>query len=483
VVRYHTTLGATRTDEDVVTGWTKEQEMRPGKYSLMDFNFETPPVNLQVNVDSVLPPPAGMAFEIYDYPGEYLVPDVGESLATVRIEEEETQTVLTNGASNVRSFVSGYTFNLIEHPRADVNQTYILTSIQHAATEAYEVGGHGEFGYQNHFSCMPLSIRFRPARVTPKPVIQGLQTAIVAGVPGEEIYVDNYGRIKVQFHWDRFGVRDENSSCWIRVAQNWAGKRWGFVFLPRIGQEVVVGFLEGDPDQPMITGCVYNADQIQPYDLPAYQTRSVIRTNTTPGGGACNQIHFEDKAGNEELYMHASGELNIHVEVNRHETVKGERHLEVYKDRHESVGSNTYLKVATDDVAEIGQDLSRKIGGDLVLDVGGSHAEKAGQEIYLKAGMKVVIEAGMEITLKAAGGFVTIGPSGVTIQGTMVLINSGGAAGSGSAKAAKPIPKLIGVDPPEAGTPDYNIFMPSNVVDPGDASGSTAVKPAETEDE
>ena len=181
--------------------------------------------------------------------------------------------------------------------------------------------------------------------------------------------------------------------------------------------------------------------------------------------------------------MHASGEYNIHVEVDRHETVKGERHLEVYKDRKETVGQNTYRKVSQDDVAEIGADLSRKIGGDLILDVGGSHAEKAGQEIYLKAGMKVVIEAGMEITLKAAGGFVTIGPSGVTIQGTMVLINSGGAAGSGSAKSAEAVPKLIGVDPPDAGTPDFNIFMPSNVADPGDASGSASVAPGETEDE
>jgi type VI secretion system secreted protein VgrG len=482
-VRYQTTLGATRTDEDVVTGWTQEQEMRSAKYSLMDFNFETPPLNLQVNVDSVLPPPAGMAFEIYDYPGEYVVKDVGESLATVRIEEEETLTVLTNGASNCRSFVSGYTFDLTEHPRGDMNQTYILQSIAHMATEAYETSDEAGFSYSNNFACLPLSVRFRATRATPKPVIQGLQTAIVAGVPGEEIYVDNYGRIKVQFHWDRFGTRDENSSCWIRVAQNWAGKRWGVVFLPRIGQEVLVGFLEGDPDQPMVMGCVYNADQIQPYDLPDYQTRSVIRTNTTPGGGACNQIHFEDKAGNEEFYMHASGELNIHVEVDRHETVKGERHLEVYKDRHESVGQNTYLKVTQDDVEEVGQDLSRKIGGDLILDVGGSHGEKAGQEIYLKAGMNVVIEAGMEITLKGAGGFITIGPSGVTIQGTMVLINSGGAAGSGSAKSTKSIGKLIGVDPPDAGSPDFNIFTPSNVADPGDASGSTSVTPGETEDE
>lgn len=482
--RYQITHEATVAEEDVVTAWTKEQSMRPAKYSLMDFNFETPAVNLQVNVDSVLPPPGGMAYEIYDYPGEYVVRDIGETLATVHMEEEEGQSVTIEGGSTCRPFVAGYTFELFEHPRADQNQTYVLTSVQHIATEGtYETGDpNGGFTYGNRFTALPVDVPFRAPRITPKPVIQGVQTAVVAGPPGEEIYVDKYGRIKVQFHWDRFGQRNENSSCWMRVAQNWAAKRWGFVFLPRIGQEVVVGFLEGDPDQPIVTGCVYNGDQMPPYALPAYKTRAVLRTDTTPGGGACHQVYFEDKAGAEELYTHSSGDLNIHVEVDRHETVKGERHLEVYKDKHESVGKNTYLKVTEDDAAEIGQNLSRKIGGDLVLDVGGSHSEKAGQEIYLKAGMKVILEAGMQITLKAAGGFVDIGPAGVTIQGTMVLINSGGAAGSGSAKSTKAIPKVVGADEPPTGTPDFNIFMPTNVGDPGDASGSTPVEASE-EDE
>jgi type VI secretion system secreted protein VgrG len=482
-VRYQTTLGATRTDEDIVTGFTQSREMRAAKASLMDFNFETPPLNLQVNVDSVLPPPAGMAFEHYDYPGNYMVRDVGEVLATVRIEEEEALTSLTSGAGNCRSFTSGYTFDLIEHPRGDTNQTYVLRSVEHRASESYETGDVSGFRYSNRFACLPLNVRYRAERVTPKPVIQGLQTAVVAGVPGEEIYVDSYGRIKVQFHWDRFGTRDENSSCWIRVAQTWAGKRWGFVFLPRIGMEVLVGFLEGDPDKPMIMGCVYNADQIQPYDLPTYKTRSVIRTDTTKGGGACNQIHFEDLAGAEEFYMHASNDFNIHVKHDRHETIEGQRHLEVYKDRLESLGASTYRKVTKDDVGEIGQDLSRKIGGDLQVDAGGNVNEQAGMNINLKAGMNVVVEAGMMLTLKASGGFITIGPSGVTIQGTMVLINSGGSAGSAQGPSTKTMPKIVGVDEPETGGPDYNIFMPSNVADPSDTSGSTPVTPGETQDE
>jgi len=477
--RYQTTQGIAHAEEDVVTGFTWEQDFRSSKYSLMDWNFETPAVNLQVNVDSTQPPPAGMAFEIYDYPGEYVLRDVGENLAKVRIQEQDAQTVVVEGTSNIRTLTTGYSLGLTEHPRGSLNQRYLLTSIQHTATEgSYDSGDPMEaFTYSNHFRCMPLSLSFRPTRVTPRPVIQGLQTAIVAGTPGEEIYVDNYGRIKVQFHWDRIHTRNEESSCWIRVAQTWAGKRWGSVFIPRVGQEVLVGFLEGDPDQPMVVGTVYNGDQIHPYPLPDYKTRSVLRTDTTRGGGGANEIRFEDKAGYEEIMVHGQGELNIRVEADRHETIIGERHLQVYKDKHEDLGKNSYIGVKQDEIVHVGQDMSRKVDGNVVLKVGGSHTEDVGQEVYLKAGMKVVLEAGMQITLKAAGGFVDIGPSGVTIQGTMVLINSGGAAGSGTAQSPKALTKVIGVDPAGVGSPDFNVFFPTVIADTADGTGSAAVPP------
>jgi type VI secretion system secreted protein VgrG len=482
--RFQITQGATKGDEDVVAHLVKRQDVASTKYSLMDFNFETPGVNLQVNIDSTLPPPAGMQFELYDYPGEYLVRDVGEILARVRVEEEHSGSIAVEGMSNCRPFVSGYTFDLTEHPRGDVNQSYVLTAVQHTGTEGTHTSGDpgGGFRYENRFTCIPVSVPFRAERLTPKPVINGLQTAIVAGVPGEEIYVDIYGRIKVQFHWDRFGQRDENSSCWIRVAQNWAGKRWGAVFLPRIGQEVLVGFLEGDPDQPLVVGCVYNGDQMQPYALPDHQTRSVLRTDRTMGGGECNEVRFEDKVGFEEIFVHGMGELNIHVVTDRHETIEGERHLQVYKDKIEEVKQNRFSQIKLDEVIDAGQDMSHKIGGNLIQDVGVSHCEQAGQEIYLKAGMKVVVEAGVEVTLKAAGSFVKVDPSGVTIQGPLVLINSGGAAGAGTTQRAKSLPAVVEVEPPDAGSPDFNIFVPTNVADPSDASGSCPAVPSE-EDE
>ena len=204
---------------------------------------------------------------------------------------------------------------------------------------------------------------------------------MVVGPTGEEIWTDKYGRVKVQFHWDREGKRDENSSCWIRVSQPWAGKRWGSVSIPRIGQEVLVAFLEGDPDQPIVAGRVYNGEQMPPYELPGFQTRSVIRTDTTKGGGKCNEIYFEDKAGQEEIYIHGSRDLNFEVENDRHESIKGERHLDVLKDKHQQIGQTSYSKVGQDDVAEVGKDVSRKIGGDLIVQVGGGHSEKTGTEI------------------------------------------------------------------------------------------------------
>jgi type VI secretion system secreted protein VgrG len=378
--------------------------------------------------------------------------------------------------------MAGLTFLLFEHPHTTENKTYVITSLQHFVTEGtYETGDpSGGFKYSNRFTALPVDVAYRAPRVTPKPVIQGLQTAIVCGPPGTEIYVDNYGRIKAQFHWDRINQRNENSSCWIRVSQAWAGKVWGCVVLPRVGQEVLVGFLEGDPDQPMVVSCVYNGDQTQPYALPDYQTRTVLRSDSTPGGGACHEIRLEDKKGVEEFYVHSSGELNMHVETNRHETVKWDRHLEVYGEKNTAIGKDRYLKVKKNDAGEIDGSLTRKIGGDFATKET-NRCDQAAMNMYLKGGMNVVVEAGLQLTLKGPGGFITIGPSGVTIQGIMVLINSGGAAGAGTPIDPLPLKPVVGVDPPPTGTPDYSIFMPTEPPSTSNASGSTPVEASEEE--
>ena len=350
--------------------------------------------------------------------------------------------------------MSGYRFELTEHYRPDQNQAYVITGMAHSISEdSYTTGADPQVSYSNAFTCIPLSVPFRPARTTPKPVVQGPQTAFVVGKAGEELWVDKYGRIKVQFHWDREGKSDENSSCWIRLAQSWAGKRWGAVFLPRIGQEVVVEFLEGNPDAPIVTGSVFNAEFGTPYDLPAEQTKMSIRSNSSKGGGGANEIRFEDKKGNEQVYIHSQKDLDLVVRATARERIGGQRHVVVGGAHFEEVGGDAFVRVVGEQIASIGKNATNKFEGDLIEDVQGSHSFKAGQEIGMKAGMKIVVDAGLEITLKGAGGFIKIDPSGVTIQGTLVRINSGGAPGTASAATMKKVKTPSGAGSAGAGWP------------------------------
>ena len=439
--------------EDVVSDWHLEQELRTGKYSLKDYNFETPSTDLGVKEPSIVSVDGNSKYEVYDYPGEYLKKAQGETTAKTRMQEEETTHLLATGSSDCRGFVTGYRFDLEGHPRKDMNKTYVLAEVRHSATVGHSYYGGAatsEEQYSNSFSCIPHSVPFRPARVTPKPFVQGPQTAVVVGKSGEEIWVDKYGRVKVQFHWDRDGKKDENSSCWVRVSQPWAGKNWGAVWIPRMGQEVIVDFLEGDPDQPIITGRVYNAEQMPPYALPDNQTRSTFMSRSSKGGGSSNynEVRFEDKKGSEQIFINAEKDMDHRVENdsrefignNRHlivkanqlEKVEGDRDEQVKGGHTEKVGGDLSLTVSGDTKEKVGGSMSLQIGQALNEKTGQKFAHEAGQEIHLKAGMKVIIEAGMQISLVGPGGFVDIGPAGVTIQGTMVLINSGGAAGSGS---------------------------------------------------
>ncbi len=280
--------------------------------------------------------------------------------------------------------------------------------------------------------------------------MQGPQTAVVVGPAGEEIYPDKYGRVKVQFHWDRLGKKDENSSCWVRVSQPWAGKNWGAINIPRINQEVIVEFLEGDPDRPIITGRVYNDDQMPPYTLPDHMTRTTFMSRSTKSGGSANynELRFEDKKGNEQIFLNAEKDMDHRVENDsrefigndRHlivkndqkEKVQGGQHIQIVKDRNEKVGGDASLEVTGNQNDKVGQNMSLQVGQNLQEKSGQNYAHEAGMAIHLKAGMNVVIEAGLELTIKASGGFINIGPAGVAISGTLVLINSGGAAGSGS---------------------------------------------------
>ena len=434
-------------DADVVSSWQAAQELRTGKYSLDDYNFKTPNVELVSSEPTVFANANGK-FETYDYPGLFLNKAQGQTAAKIRMQEEEVQHKILRGAGVCRAFAPGYKFELHEHYRPDMNASYVLTEVQHEATVGdsytYEGDQKGE-KYTNKFACIPAEVPFRPPRTAPKPFVQGPQPAVVVGRSGEEIYTDEFGRVKVQFFWDRVGKKDENSTCWIRTSQPWAGKNWGAMWIPRIGQEVIVSFLEGDPDQPIITGRVYNADQTVPYKLPDNQTVSSFMSNSSKGGGGYNELRFEDKKGSEQLYIQAEKDLDVRVKNDSREFVGNDRSLIVKNDQKEKISGDQHSNVVGNRQEKVGQGMSLQIGQDFNGKTGTKLAYEAGTEIHLKAGTTCVIEAGVQLSLKVGGNFVDIGPAGVTIQGTMVMINSGGASGSGSGSSPQ-APK----DPDEA---------------------------------
>jgi type VI secretion system secreted protein VgrG len=488
-LRFNVAAGAHLQDEDYIFSWDAEEELRPGKYALTDYNFETPNTSLLSQVTTVDKVADNTNFEVFDYPGIFLKKDQSSDMVNVRMEEEETSFQIMTGSSNARSFSPGSKFTLSEHIRKEMNADYLLTEVSHSASvgQGYYSGeGSGQEVYSNHFTCIPFATPFRPPRITPKPVVQGPQTAVVVGPEGEEIYPDKYSRVKVQFFWDRLGKKNENSSCWIRVSQPWAGKNWGAINIPRIGQEVIVDFLEGDPDRPIITGRVYNADQMPPYALPDNMTRTTFLSRSTKKGSSSNfnELRFEDKKGDEQIFMNAEKDMDWRVEkesrefvgANRHMIVKSSqfeevdgdkqtqvkgkhiesitgdtsihiaaKHMEkVDSDESITIGGNRKEQVTNNDSVTIGQNRKIQIGSNDSLTVGqnrntqigGNDVTSATQAVYITGGMNVVIQAGMQLSLVGPGGFIDIGPAGVSIQGTMVLINSGGAPGS--AQSASP---------------------------------------------
>jgi type VI secretion system secreted protein VgrG len=347
---------------DHITSWQHDYQFVSGKWTHTDYNFETPSASLKASVPKLpsVDLPQGEKYEIYDYPGEYAVQPDGVTSARVRQEEEEVQHDAVDGGSTCRTFTAGYTFKLTAHPDEDSvsehDKSYLLTSVTHSASQSTDdTSESAGASYHNSFTCIADSIQYRPARITPRPIISGVQTAVVVGPKGEEIYTDEYGRVKVQFHWDRVGSKDENSSCWIRVSSPWAGKTWGEISIPRIGQEVIVEFLEGDPDRPIITGRVYNDEQMPPYALPANKTQSGKKSRSSKGGSPdnFNEIRFEDLKGSELFSVQAEKDMKLLVKNNRSETVKVNRTESIGGNHSESIGGNHSTTVGGDKSTEV----------------------------------------------------------------------------------------------------------------------------------
>ena len=426
-----------RPDLEHISSWELSREIQPGVYVHDDHDFERPSVELKAS--KTLPrkyTPSNA--EVYDWPGEYVqIPD-GQQYAAIRIDELGSQFETAQALTNARGLLVGALLTLEDHPRPDQNREYlVLAARYHLSFENYEsIPNAGGTAYQCSFTAMPSSQQFRPKRETPKPFVQGPQTAVVVGPAGEEIFTDKYGRVKVQFHWDRRGKKDDNSSCWIRVSHPWAGKGWGAVSNPRIGQEVIVDFLEGDPDQPIITGRVYNAEQMPPYDLPANQTQTGIKSRSSKGGGGANfnEIRMEDKMGSEQLFIHAEKNQDIEVENDethwvghdRKKTIDHDETTNVKHDRTETVDNNETITVHGQRTETVDKDetitihMNRtetvdinetiSIGADRSIDVGGSETATVAMQRTHTVGINetITVGAAQEITI---GGLqaVTIG--------------------------------------------------------------------------
>jgi type VI secretion system secreted protein VgrG len=399
-----------------VFDWTLTKSVRTGAYRLRSYLFKKPKQSLEVDHPIAASHPHAK-YEYYDYPGEHYEKAEGKRYATVRMEELASQHERVEGQTDAMGIFPGGLFELSEHPREDQNREYLLISTeQYLTIGGYETGGSaGDFEYSCSFEALPSAIHFRAERTTPRPVMQGPQTAIVCGKSGEEIDTDEFGRVKVQFHWDREGGNDENSSCWVRVAQVWAGAGWGGMAIPRIGQEVIVDFIEGDPDRPIVTGRVYNGDNMPPYALPGNKTRSTIMSRSSKGGAAdnFNEIRFEDKKGDEEMYLHAEKDQNVVVENNQTIKVglskkdKGDRLLQVHNDEE--------IEIGRDRLMTIGRDKKEAVDRDKAVTVKNNHSESIGKNMTIDVASNLTetvainyaesVGAAMELTI---GGMFTL---------------------------------------------------------------------------
>jgi type VI secretion system secreted protein VgrG len=447
-----------------VTSCSLEQAVTSGAYQADDYNFITPATELKASVTGKSGAP-----QIYDYPGNYTSKGQGDGFASIRLAALQADAKRLSGGSVARGFTAGQKFTLSGHPRADLNADWVLHAVQHRATYRE---------YDNRFSALPSATVYRPPRRAVAPRIAGTQPAIVVGKSGKEIYTDQYGRVKVQFYWDQLGKNDENSSCWVRVAQGWAGKGWGSFFLPRVGMEVIVSFLDGNPDQPIITGCVYNGTNTTPYTLTDDQTKSTIKSNSSEGGKGFNEIRFEDKADSEEIFVQAQKDMTVLINNSRTTTVdaaddtltlnKGNRSVTITKGNDTltvtegnrasaiSKGNETHSVKGTRGVTVEGaetrtnkdaftqnvtKDYTLKVDGDITIEASGAVTIKAGKGLTMSSGQAMDLTSsaaltakatsdatlqGMNATVKADTGATLQGGATVTVKGSAQATIDGG---------------------------------------------------------
>lgn len=454
-IKYAIEAGDEYEFEAAISDLWVDTRLQSGKVTMWDYNFQEANNKLQRQQPTMFRVGDNQQLEIYDYPGGYarkydgIDRGGGENPSRLREIHNDSQRTIENamnaldcgyrvlsGSSDCSSFTAGHKFTLIEHPDSALNCDYMLTTVTHEAEQnpSYISEEEVDEPYTNSFTCIKQgqgTPRYVPPRKTDRPVIPGTQTAMVVGPSGEEIFTDKYGRIKVQFHWDRHGTVDESSSCWVRVAQAWAGNGWGSMFIPRIGMEVVVHFIDGDPDQPIVTGCVYNPLAMPAYTLPDEKTKSGVKTDSSTGGGGFNELRFEDLAGEEQIFMHAEKNMDIRVKNDTKETVMHDRHLIVENNQLEDVRRDKHLKVGGDRNEDVtgtasltAQEIQQKAKQNFAVE--------ATQGVHIKGTVSNVIESTSSVTIKCGGSSISLSPASISITAPMVNINSGGGGGSGA---------------------------------------------------
>ncbi|NGZ68590.1 type VI secretion system tip protein VgrG [Vibrio aestuarianus subsp. cardii] len=420
-------------DSPYVSNLTQRTQTEASHSELRDYSFKKPSYSFAQQAQGIEMDYQQAIYEHFDAPGRFKDDVNGKAFNQIRLQYLRREAHTATGESNHPALQAGYKFDLQEHLDESANREWLVVEAHHQGKQPQaleEEGGSGATTYNNQFTLIPATITWRATPKT-KPQTDGPCMAHVVGPDGEEIFCDEHGRVKLHFPWDRYSNGDEHSSCWVRVSQGWAGSQYGMMAIPRIGHEVIVSFLNGDPDQPIVTGRTYHASNKAPYTLPDNKTKTVLRSETHQGEGF-NELSFEDQAAQEKIYLHAQkdyealvlNDATSHIKHDSHLTVDNDQFSHIKNNQHLTVGGESRYKIVLDKSVEIGGSLHQKIGEKTVFD--------SGNEVHLKAGNKLVLDAGNEITIKAAGSFIKVDGGGVHLVGPAINLNSGGSAGSGS---------------------------------------------------
>ncbi|MFC3285023.1 type VI secretion system Vgr family protein [Litchfieldella rifensis] len=426
---------------------TRTARVRPSSATLQDYSFKQPDYRQrhEHHADGLEGHAQRADYEHYDYPGRYKADASGEAFTRIRLEHLRHDAEVATAVSDLPELRPGVRFDLTGHDRDDDNRDWQVVWATHEGSQPQAVaedsigiaaGDQADATrYTNRLTLLPGDRAWRPAP-TSKPRVDGPQVAFVVGPEDEEIHCDAHGRVKCQFPWDRYAKGDDTSSAWLRVSQGWAGGAYGMMAIPRIGHEVIVSFLDGDPDQPLITGRTFHAVNPPPYALPEHKTRTVLRTQTHQGEGF-NELRFEDEKDREQIWLHAQKDLELLTEHDRTEEIRRDSHLKVRHDRIGEIDHNEHLSVHGTRHTRVDGDDHLNVGATRHEKTGRAQLIEAGQEVHHQADSKTVVDAGAEITLQAGGSFLKLDPSGVTIVGASIRINSGGSPGTGSGQSVQ----------------------------------------------